>query len=106
MPRAPKAPGHASPGPSWPGVRTPDVRPSAAARGYGHRHRTRFRTAVLARDPTCVRCHEAPSHHADHWPLTRRDLVAQDLDPDEPQHGRGLCARCHAAVTAEQRNAR
>ena len=37
---------------------------------------------------------------ADHWPLTRRELVAAGLDPDHPARGRGLCAPCHAKATA------
>jgi 5-methylcytosine-specific restriction protein A len=38
--------------------------------------------------------------HADHWPLSRRELTEQGLDPDDPRHGRGLCARCHSSETA------
>lgn len=75
-------------------------RPTAAQRGYDHTHRTRFRAAVLRRDPTCVLCRTRPSQHADHHPLTRTELVAQDLDPNDPRHGRGLCASCHATETA------
>lgn len=87
------------------------ARGSAASRGYGHRHRTRFRADVLRDHPVC-QC-EATDHyhqpgvcvawseHADHYPLSRRDLVARGLDPDDPQHGRGLCGRCHSAETAK-----
>ncbi|MET9729702.1 holin [Streptomyces sp. NPDC006458] len=85
-------------------------RGTSTQRGYGARHRSRFRDAVLARDPACV-CtitshgHDSPcgqpSRHADHHPLSRRDLVARGQDPDDPQHGRGLCHRCHSAETAE-----
>ena len=84
-------------------------RGSATQRGYGTAHRTRFRTAVLARDPHCV-CtdtshgHSDPcgqtSRHADHWPMSRRELVAAGLDPNGPQHGRGLCHSCHSKETA------
>ncbi|MGW7359457.1 holin [Streptomyces sp. NPDC054802] len=84
-------------------------RGSARQRGYGRRHETRFRPGVLARDPNCV-CTEqahghgapcgAPSKHADHHPLSRRDLEQQGLDPDDPRHGRGLCVPCHSSETA------
>jgi 5-methylcytosine-specific restriction enzyme A len=92
--------------------RTPDRRPPAAARGYGHAHRTRFRAGVLNRDPICTcpgcqRCTRpnpgtrcvAPSTDADHHPLTRVQLVADGADPDEPDHGRGLCHACHSSHT-------
>ncbi|MFI9331996.1 holin [Kitasatospora sp. NPDC052868] len=85
------------------------ARGTARQRGYGTRHETRFRGAVLARDPACV-CTEAehghsqpcgqPSRHADHHPLSRRDLLQQGADPDDPKHGRGLCHPCHSAETA------
>lgn len=85
-------------------------RPSAQDRGYGKGHRA-FRAAVLARDPTCVcpgcphctlasrRCLEDASQ-ADHYPRTRRELEAAGEDPNDPQHGRGLCASCHGYHTA------
>jgi 5-methylcytosine-specific restriction protein A len=86
-------------------------RGTARQRGYGRRHETRFRPAVLARDPRCV-CtdteHEhgqpcgATSVHADHWPLSRRELVARGLDPDDPRRGRGLCGPCHSSSTARE----
>lgn len=77
-------------------------RGTAEQRGYGRQHRTRFRAGVLARDPTCRYpdgC-GARSTVADHWPRSRRDLVALGLDPDDPQHGRGLCATHHSQETA------
>lgn len=84
-------------------------RGTARQRGYDTRHETRFRRAVLARDPACV-CAETghghgdpcgqPSQHADHHPLSRRELVEQGLDPNDSRHGRGLCQRCHAKETA------
>jgi 5-methylcytosine-specific restriction protein A len=37
---------------------------------------------------------------ADHWPLSRRELEDQGLDPNDPQHGRGLCKHCHDMETA------
>lgn len=76
-------------------------RGSARQRGYGKGHETRFRPGVLARDPVCVLCDNAPSVHADHWPLDRRELTARGLDPDDPKHGRGLCGPCHSSETAQ-----
>jgi 5-methylcytosine-specific restriction protein A len=38
---------------------------------------------------------------ADHWPRDRRELERLGLDPDDPQHGRGLCASCHGKHTAK-----
>lgn len=75
------------------------ARPTARARGYGRAHQGRFRRGVLAREPYCRLCY-APAVVADHWPLSRRELVAQGADPDDPQHGRGLCTRCHNRETA------
>jgi 5-methylcytosine-specific restriction protein A len=84
------------------------LRGDATQRGYGHAHRTRFRAGVLRRDPLCVcddRSHGhgapclAPSRHADHHPVDRRELVARGLDPNDPAHGRGLCASCHSKHT-------
>jgi 5-methylcytosine-specific restriction protein A len=84
-------------------------RGTARQRGYGGRHETRFRPGVLAKNPTCV-CTDTdhghgqpcgqPTVHADHWPLSRRELVEQELDADDPDHGRGLCQVCHAKATA------
>lgn len=85
------------------------ARGTARQRGYGRQHEQRFRPGVLARDPRC-RCTEQshghavpcgqPSVHADHWPHSRRELVAAGLDPDDPQHGRGMCQPCHSSETA------
>ncbi|MDX3748719.1 holin [Streptomyces sp. AK08-02] len=86
-------------------------RGSARQRGYDHEHETRFREPVLKRDPTCVCGVEAhghgspcgqPSRHADHHPLDRRALTAAGLDPNDPQHGRGLCGPCHSSHTARE----
>lgn len=84
-------------------------RGSSTQRGYGVRHRRQFRAGVLARDPLCVcadtshghgpRC-LAPATVADHHPLDRRELVAAGLNPDDPKHGRGLCADCHNRHTS------
>ena len=75
------------------------ARGSASQRGYGRTHENRFRKGVLARDPVCRLCGQAHSTVADHWPLSRRELVAQRMDADDPQHGRGLCASCHGKAT-------
>lgn len=84
-------------------------RGTARQRGYDKQHEQHFRPAVLARDPHCVCTDEnhghgapcgKPSIHADHWPLSRRELVAQGEDPNDPKHGRGLCTSCHSRSTA------
>lgn len=91
-------------------------RGTSAQRGYTGAHRTRFREAVLTKHVVC-RCDQPGKHghgpvcsrasqHADHWPRSRRELEALDLDPNDPQYGRGLCARCHSAVTAADPNQR
>lgn len=77
------------------------TRGTAAQRGYDHQHRTRFREGVLARHPWCTVCHTEPSTVADHWPLSRRQLVDQGHDPNDPAHGRGLCHDCHSSETAK-----
>lgn len=75
----------------------------ANTRGYNTAgHRQRFRPAVLKRDPICTVCHLMQSTVADHWPLSRKELIDQHLDPDDPQHGRGLCTPCHNKATARQ----
>lgn len=74
--------------------RRPDGNPYTTA---GHQ---RFRRAVLARFPVCVECRAAWSTVADHWPVSRRDLVEQGLDPNDPARGRGLCKRCHDRSSA------
>lgn len=75
-------------------------RGSAHARGYGHLHRTRFRVAVLRRDPVCVVCLDEVATIADHYPKTLKQLKDAGLDPTDPKHGRGLCKRCHDKHTA------
>ncbi|GAB3817710.1 hypothetical protein [Micromonospora zhanjiangensis] len=84
-------------------------RGTAAQRGYGARHRRRFRTRVLQRNPLCV-CVDTshdhgtqclrPSTVADHHPRSRRELEAAGLDPNDPAYGRGLCKGCHDRHTA------
>jgi len=75
-------------------------RESSSQRGYTGKGHARFRRAVLRRDPVCVLC-GAPATVADHWPVSRRDLQARGLDPDDPSRGRGLCMWCHNRSTAE-----
>lgn len=78
---------------------------------YGKAHETRFRPGVLRRHPYC-QCDQVdhawhpgcpcpqPSNTADHWPIDKRALLAAGLDSNDPQHGRGLCHRCHSSITA------
>jgi 5-methylcytosine-specific restriction protein A len=42
-----------------------------------------------------------PSQHADHHPLSRRELVERGLNPDDPKHGRGLCHAHHSSETSQ-----
>lgn len=77
-------------------------RGSARQRGYGTTHEERFRRGVLRRDVICVICRNALATRADHWPRSRRELVAAGLDPDDPRYGRGLCASCDSTQTAER----
>lgn len=72
-------------------------------------HRVVFREGVLARHPRCVCTDPAHGHTgpcsaestvADHFPIERRDLVEQGLDPNDPKRGRGLCKPCHDLHTA------
>lgn len=75
-------------------VRRPDGNPYSTP---GH---LAFREAVLARNPICMICLRARSTVADHHPHERRDLITMGLDPNDPQHGRGLCKPCHDKHTA------
>ncbi|MFM9653559.1 holin [Streptomyces galilaeus] len=89
-------------------------RPSATAQGYGREHRARFRAGVLAKHPTCVCTEEehdhgspcgAPSEHADHWPVSKRELQSRGLDEHHPNYGRGLCHPCHSRETGKHQPA-
>lgn len=77
------------------------TRPTARARGYDHTHEIQFRAEVLAREPYCRLCY-APATVADHHPLSRRELVARGLNPNNPARGRGLCVRCHNRETSKR----
>ena len=74
--------------------RRPDGNP------YSTRGHQGFRSVVLDRDQICTMCGVAWSTVADHYPVERRDLVAQGLDPNDPDRGRGLCKPCHDTHTA------
>ena len=75
------------------------TRGTAAQRGYDHRW-ARRRAAYLRRHPLCRLC-PAPATVADHYPVSRRDLVAQGVpDPDADHRLRPLCASCHGKETA------
>jgi 5-methylcytosine-specific restriction protein A len=76
------------------------ARGTATQRGYTGRGHQAFRRAVLQRDPICVLCHQRQSTVADHHPTSRRDLLEQGLNPNDPQYGRALCATCHNKATA------
>lgn len=67
---------------------------------YATRGHQDFREAVLTRDPICVLCVATYATVADHHPHERHTLIERGLNPDDPKHGRGLCKRCHDAVTA------
>lgn len=75
-------------------------RGNSTTQGYGHAHRQRFRTGVLTRDRICRICKRRPATEADHYPLDRKTLVNMGLDPNDPNHGRGLCKTCHDKHTA------
>ena len=77
------------------------ARGTAGQRGYSGRGHAAFRRAVLSRDPICVipGCYR-PSQHADHHPMSRRELVAAGLNPNDPKRGRGLCHGHHSSETA------
>jgi 5-methylcytosine-specific restriction protein A len=55
---------------------------------------------VIQRDPICVLCHTAFSTVADHHPKTRKQLLEEGLNPNDPHCGRGLCKPCHDSETA------
>jgi 5-methylcytosine-specific restriction protein A len=81
-------------------------RGSAHERGYGTEHQDRFRVGVLrAADWACVAC-GGDATVADHYPRTRKQLLADGDDPNDPQFGRALCKRCHDRHTASTSIAR
>lgn len=76
-------------------------RGTASERGYTSAGHQRFRDQVLLlNDGVCTHCQLAPATVADHWPRSRRELIAAGLNPNDPRHGRPLCAPCHGSETA------
>lgn len=81
--------------------RSDQIRGSSTERGYDGDHRELFRDQVLMRDKyVCVidGC-RARATDADHYPRSRRELLAAGLDPNDPQYGRALCHSCHSRHT-------
>jgi 5-methylcytosine-specific restriction enzyme A len=76
-------------------------RGTATQRGYNSAGHRRFRRAVLARDIFCVLGCGSMATVADHYPDSRRELVEQGLNPDDPARGRGLCKPCHDSQTSQ-----
>jgi 5-methylcytosine-specific restriction protein A len=77
------------------------IRESTTERGYGTAWRRR-RARYLRAHPTCSLC-PAPATVPDHWPISRRELVAQGVaDPDADQHLRPLCTHCHNRETGRR----
>lgn len=74
-------------------------RGTASQRGYDGRWRTR-RAAYLRANPICE-LDGAIASVADHYPLSRRELLARRVsDPDADHRLRPLCASCHNKETA------
>lgn len=75
-------------------------RGTASSRGYGYRWAKTIRPAFLRRHPLCSMC-GGPATDADHWPVDRRELVAQGVaDPDADERLRALCSTHHKRATA------
>ncbi|QXV57344.1 HNH endonuclease [Amycolatopsis sp. TNS106] len=78
---------------------TDQARGTAAERGYG-RDWQRNRAAYPREHRLCVQCRQ-PATVADHYPETRRSLVARGVpDPDAWHRLRPLCKTCHDRHTA------
>lgn len=77
------------------------ARGTSKERGYATRGHRQFRDAVLTRDPICVLCNLAFSTVADHYPLSRRELIELGRNPNDPAAGRGTCKPCHDRSTAQ-----
>ena len=78
------------------------ARGTSRDRGYNTPGHRAFRAAVLMRDPICVipGCNQWATV-ADHYPLSRRELVERGMNPNDPQYGRGLCHQHHSVETAQ-----
>ena len=83
-------------------VQAETLRGTSTQRGYTSRAHQRFRTHVLNADPICVNCGIAQATIADHYPQSRKDLLALGLNANDPRYGRGLCKRCHDRSTAAE----
>lgn len=77
-------------------------RGTSSERGYNSRGHQLFRQAVLAKHPICQICFTRASTDADHYPMSRKELLAAGLDPNDPSRGRGLCHACHSSSTARE----
>lgn len=82
--------------------RAADPRPSASARGYGHRWR-QLRLMVLRREPLCRQCGKngviKAAVDVDHIMPKDLDTPAQCVEVNELQP---LCHECHSAKTANE----
>lgn len=78
------------------------ARGTARERGYDAEHREHFRLPVLERDgPRCaIRDCTTAATVADHYPRTRKQIIADGDDPNNPDYGRALCKRHHDSHTA------
>jgi 5-methylcytosine-specific restriction protein A len=81
-------------------ARREQLRGTPAERGYDHRWAAR-RTHYLRAHPACVLCGRFATV-ADHYPRSRRQLVAAGVrDPDADHLLRALCRDCHNRQTAQ-----
>lgn len=80
------------------------ARGTRTQRGYTNTWLRRSERYV-ARHPLCAIRRPGCTLRAtlpDHWPLDRRQLVAQGVaDPDADEHLRPACAQCHGRATAD-----
>lgn len=81
------------------GMRAPDTRPCAAARGYDRRWR-KVRLEYLRANPLCVHCLEAgcttPATDVDHI------VALAKGGPDALGNYQSLCGPCHSRKTARE----
>lgn len=78
------------------------ARGTAAERGYGSFWSRVIRPKYLKAHPICRLCPSVATV-ADHFPVSRRDLVAQGVkDPDGWHRMRPLCKACHDKHTAAE----
>lgn len=76
------------------------IRKAAGNAAYSTSRWQRVRKAFLYKHPWCNLC-GVQATVADHYPLSRRQLLARGVDPDTPIHLRPLCAPCHNKETAQ-----